>query len=44
MPVLSDEQVCRYHEDGYTLAKGLFDAEEIDLLSRAARELSLIHI
>ena len=38
MPVLSDEQVCRYHEDGYTLAKGLFDAEEIDLLSRAARE------
>src|SRR5688572_1476140 len=38
MQVLSDEQVCRYHEDGYILARGLFDPEEIGLLQRAARE------
>lgn len=38
MPVLSDEHVCRYHEDGYVLAKGFFDAEEIGLLYRAAKE------
>jgi hypothetical protein len=36
--VLSDEQLRRYHEDGYVLLPRLFDAEEIDLLGRAARE------
>jgi hypothetical protein len=36
--ILSDEQAARYHEDGYFLAHGLFDADEIDLLRRAARE------
>ena len=35
---LSHTQIRDYHADGYTLAKGLFDAEEIGLLSRAARE------
>ncbi|HAA77833.1 TPA: phytanoyl-CoA dioxygenase family protein [Candidatus Latescibacteria bacterium] len=38
MPVLSDEQVATYHGDGSVLVKGMFDAEEIDLLGRAARE------
>jgi hypothetical protein len=38
MPVLTDEQVRHYHEDGYVLAKGLFDAEEIGLLYRSAKE------
>ena len=37
-PVLSDEQVRRYHADGSVLAKGFFSAEEIGLLSRAAKE------
>ncbi len=35
--LLSDAQVARYQEDGFVLAPGLFDAEEIDLLRRAAR-------
>lgn len=38
MPVLSDEQVAAYHDEGSVLVKGMFDAEEIDLLGRAARE------
>ncbi len=38
MSVLSDEQVRRYHEDGYVLARGFFDAEEIGLLYRSAKE------
>lgn len=38
MPVLSDEQVCHYRQDGYVLAKGFFDAEEIGLLHRSAKE------
>jgi ectoine hydroxylase-related dioxygenase (phytanoyl-CoA dioxygenase family) len=37
-PLLTDEQVARYHADGYVLERRLFDAEEIDLLRRAARE------
>src|SRR4029077_18062680 len=37
-PALSSEQLARYHEDGYVLARGLFDAEEIGLLRRAAKE------
>jgi len=28
----------RYHREGYLLAKGFFDAEEIDLLRRSAKE------
>src|SRR5262249_15929226 len=35
---LADAQVARYHEDGYVLAKGFFDAEEIDLLRRSAND------
>jgi len=38
MPILSDAAVRQYHTDGYTLVQGLFDREEIDLLSRTARE------
>jgi ectoine hydroxylase len=38
MPAISDEQVRAYHEDGYVLARGMFDREEIALLGRAARE------
>ena len=30
--VLTDAEVRQYHEDGYVLAKGFFDAEEIGLL------------
>lgn len=36
--VLSAEQVRQYHDDGFALARGLFGAEEIDLLRRAAKE------
>src|SRR5262249_51934044 len=36
--VLTDEQTARYHEDGYVLVRGFFDAQEMDLLRRAARE------
>jgi hypothetical protein len=36
--VLTDAEVRQYHEDGYVLAKGFFDAEEIGLLYRAAKE------
>ncbi len=35
---LNEQQVRDYHANGYVLAKGLFDAEEIGLLSRAAKE------
>ena len=35
---IHDEQVARYHEDGYVLIDRMFDAEEVDLLERAARE------
>ncbi len=37
MPVLNDDQVSAYHRDGYVIVRGMFDAEEIDLLSRTAR-------
>lgn len=37
MPPLSDAQLARYHEDGYLLLPGLFDAEEIALLRDVAR-------
>jgi ectoine hydroxylase len=36
--VLSDAEVARYHEEGYVIVRGLFDAEEISLLHRAAKE------
>jgi hypothetical protein len=36
--MLSESQVAAYHADGYVLAKRLFDAEEIGLLSRSAKE------
>jgi hypothetical protein len=36
--ILSGEQIARYHQDGYVLVPAFFDAEEIDLLRRAARE------
>jgi len=35
---LNEQQVRDYHANGYALAKGLFDAEEIGLLQRAAKE------
>jgi len=38
MPVLDDTQVTDYHRDGYVLVRQLLDAEEADLLGRAARE------
>src|SRR5947207_9218414 len=34
---LTDDQVARFHEDGFFLVESLFDAEEIDLLRRIAR-------
>src|SRR5690242_15667991 len=36
--ILSDDADRQYHEDGYYLARGFFDAEEIGLLLRSARE------
>jgi hypothetical protein len=36
--ILAAEQVRQYHADGFVLARGLFSAEEIDLLRRAAKE------
>jgi hypothetical protein len=35
---LNDQQVRDYQSNGFVLAKGLFDQEEIGLLQRAARE------
>src|SRR5688572_19174156 len=35
---LTPTQIRQYHDDGCLLMNGLFDAEEIDLLSRAAKE------
>jgi ectoine hydroxylase len=34
---LSDEQRDRYRRDGYLIAEGLFDAEEVDLLRKIAK-------
>ena len=36
--ILTDEQAARYHEDGSVLLRGFFDADETDLLRRAAKE------
>jgi ectoine hydroxylase len=35
---ITADQVRAYHKDGYVLARGLFDPDEIELLGRAARE------
>jgi len=35
---ISDDHVRDYHRDGYTLARGMFDGDEIRLLGQAARE------
>jgi hypothetical protein len=35
---ITDQQVRMFHQDGYTLAKGMFDRDEIRLLSLAAHE------
>src|SRR5207249_9292803 len=35
---LPDAAVREYHANGFHLARGFFDAEEIDLLKRSARE------
>jgi ectoine hydroxylase len=35
---ISDSEVSRYHQTGFVVAKGFYDAEEIDLLKRAAKE------
>jgi hypothetical protein len=35
---LTEDEVRQWHEDGYFIARGLYDAQEMDLLSRAARE------
>src|ERR1700704_4293028 len=36
--LLSDVQALRYREDGYVLVRGLFDADEINLLRLSAKE------
>jgi hypothetical protein len=36
--ILTDDQLRQYHDDGYVLARGFFDREEIDLLHRSAKE------
>jgi ectoine hydroxylase-related dioxygenase (phytanoyl-CoA dioxygenase family) len=35
---VTDAQAAQYHEDGFVLIHQMFDADEIDLLGRAARE------
>lgn len=35
---LTHEQISDYHRDGYVIVRGLFDAEEIDLLRRASKD------
>lgn len=35
---LSDSQLRQFHKDGYYIARGLYDNEEMALLSQAARE------
>src|SRR6266700_3859102 len=34
---LTPDQVARYHEDGFVVARRFFDAQEIDLRRRSAR-------
>jgi hypothetical protein len=35
---LNDQMVQEYHRNGFVVAKGMFNSEEIDLLRRAAKE------
>lgn len=35
---ITENEVRQYHEDGYVIVRGMFDAEETDLLKRAAVE------
>lgn len=36
--IFTADQIAEYHQEGYSVAKSLFDAEEIALLRRAAKE------
>src|SRR5713101_1434613 len=36
--IIQDSLIPQYHKDGYILLKGMLDAEETNLLARAARE------
>ncbi|HWF66746.1 MAG TPA: phytanoyl-CoA dioxygenase family protein [Acidobacteriaceae bacterium] len=36
--VISDKEAAAYQEDGYILVRGMLDAQEIEMLGRAARE------
>lgn len=38
MALLTDKDLTAYHRDGYVVVRNLLDAEETDLLGRAARE------
>tara|TARA_Y100000588_G_scaffold42748_1_gene40759 strand:+ start:18706 stop:19539 length:834 start_codon:yes stop_codon:yes gene_type:complete len=38
VPALTEDQRVDYHSDGCVMVRGMFDAEEIDLLGRSARE------
>lgn len=42
MAIIDDGELAAYHRDGYLLCKGLFDAEEIGLLAKTAREDKLL--
>src|ERR1035437_8339864 len=35
---LNEQEVKRYHEDGFVLARGMFDKAEIELLRRSAKD------
>ncbi|MAT74521.1 phytanoyl-CoA dioxygenase family protein [Candidatus Poribacteria bacterium] len=37
MPSLTDQQLTSYQQDGYVIARQMFDSAEINLLSRAAK-------
>ncbi|MDP6354653.1 MAG: phytanoyl-CoA dioxygenase family protein [Planctomycetota bacterium] len=37
-PVLTDDQLLKYHQDGYHVAEKMFDDEEMDLLRRSAKK------
>ena len=40
MPVLSEQQIKDFHERGFIVLKGFFDADEVDMLSTWLDELS----
>jgi len=42
--IISDEQVRSYEQDGFVLVRGMFNTEEIGLLSRAAHEDRLLDL